>query len=89
MAKSTRVNVKAGEPVGVRIQPGMARGLDDWRRKQDDLPASPEAIRRLVELGLKKGNRTALLLLFTQSNATPPITSALTHRHARVGRLLI
>jgi len=29
--------------------------LDDWRRKQADLPGRPEAIRRLVELGLKKG----------------------------------
>ena len=27
--------------------------LDDWRRKQDDLPGRPEAIRRLCELGLK------------------------------------
>ncbi len=28
-----------------------------WRRKQDDLPGRPEAIRRLVELGLsQKGN---------------------------------
>ena len=27
--------------------------LDDWRRKQDDLPGRPEAIRRLVEIGLK------------------------------------
>jgi hypothetical protein len=31
----------------------MAKLLDDWRRKQDDLPGRPEAIRRLVELGLK------------------------------------
>lgn len=37
----------------VRIQPHMANALDDWRRKQDDLPGRPEAIRRLVELGLK------------------------------------
>lgn len=37
----------------VRIQPDMAKALDDWRRKQDDLPGRPEAIRRLVELGLK------------------------------------
>ena len=29
------------------------QALDDWRRKQDDLPGRPEAIRRLVELGLK------------------------------------
>jgi hypothetical protein len=27
--------------------------LDDWRRHQDDLPGRPEAIRRLVEIGLK------------------------------------
>jgi hypothetical protein len=27
--------------------------IDDWRRKQDDLPGRPEAIRRLVERGLK------------------------------------
>jgi hypothetical protein len=43
----------AGDLVGVRIQPDMAKALDDWRRKQDDLPGRPEAIRRLVELGLK------------------------------------
>ncbi|MCP1754391.1 hypothetical protein ABIF29_009620 [Bradyrhizobium elkanii] len=29
------------------------QNLDDWRRKQEDLPGRPEAIRRLVELGLK------------------------------------
>jgi hypothetical protein len=27
--------------------------VDLWRRKQPDLPGRPEAIRRLVELGLK------------------------------------
>jgi hypothetical protein len=61
MSKSTRVNVKTrkrrppvtGDLVGVRIQPEIAKELDDWRRKQDDLPGRPEAIRRLVELGLK------------------------------------
>ena len=42
-----------GDPVLVRIQPDMGKQLDDWRRKQDDLPGRPEAIRRLVELGLK------------------------------------
>jgi len=61
MDKSTRVNTKppkkravvTGDLVGVRVQPDMAKQLDDWRRKQDDLPGRPEAIRRLVELGLK------------------------------------
>jgi hypothetical protein len=42
-----------GDLIGVRVQPDMAKQLDDWRRRQDDLPNRPEAIRRLVELGLK------------------------------------
>jgi hypothetical protein len=61
MTKSTRDTTKprkqrpsiTGEPVMVRVQPDMAKQLDDWRRKQDDLPGRPEAIRRLVGLGLK------------------------------------
>ena len=60
MAKSTRDTMEprnprpkvTGDPVMVRVQPDMAKQLDDWRRKQDDLPGRPEAIRRLVELGL-------------------------------------
>jgi hypothetical protein len=61
MAKATHDTTKprkerpatTGDPVMVRIQPDMAKALDDWRRKQEDLPNRPEAIRRLVELGLK------------------------------------
>jgi hypothetical protein len=61
MIKSTRVNTKApkkrpevtGELVGVRLQPDMAKQVDDWRRIQDDLPGRPEAMRRLIALGLK------------------------------------
>ena len=61
MGKSAREITKSpkkraaatGDPVLVRVQPDMAKMLDDWRRKQDDLPGRPEAIRRLVELGLK------------------------------------
>lgn len=61
MSKSSRDNVKTpkkrppvtGDLVGVRVQPAMAKEIDDWRRKQDDLPGRPEAIRRLVEMGLR------------------------------------
>jgi hypothetical protein len=61
MNKSTRDTTKprkqrpaiTGDPVMVRVQPDMAKQLDDWRRHQTDLPGRPEAIRRLVELGLK------------------------------------
>jgi hypothetical protein len=41
------------EPVTVRMTVDALRDLDDWRRKQEDLPGRPEAIRRLVEIGLK------------------------------------
>lgn len=61
MVKSIHVIMKTpkrraavtGDLVGVRVQPDVAKQLDDWRRKQDDLPGRPEAIRRLVEIGLK------------------------------------
>jgi hypothetical protein len=41
------------EAVNVRLAVTSLQVIDDWRRKQDDLPGRPEAIRRLVELGLK------------------------------------
>ncbi len=46
----------ASIPVMVRLSPEQAKALDDWRRVQEDLPGRPEAIRRLVELGLGIGN---------------------------------
>lgn len=33
--------------------PGWMEKIDDWRRKQADLPSRAEAIRRLVEKGLE------------------------------------
>jgi hypothetical protein len=41
------------EAVNVRVTRDALQMIDDWRRKQGDLPGRPEAIRRLVELGLK------------------------------------
>jgi hypothetical protein len=40
------------EAVNVRLAVTALEVIDNWRRKQDDLPGRPEAIRRLVELGL-------------------------------------
>ncbi len=37
----------------MRLTMPALKAIDDWRRDQDDLPGRPEAIRRLVELGLK------------------------------------
>jgi len=60
--KSTINNIKnskrgrppvESEAVTVRIAVDALQIIDDWRRKQADLPGRPEAIRRLVELGLK------------------------------------
>jgi hypothetical protein len=63
MNKSSRVNMTktpkkraavTGDLVGVRVQPDMAKQLDDWRRKQEDLPGRSDAIRRLVWLGSRR-----------------------------------
>jgi len=43
----------AGTLIGVRIQPDDLVLLDRWRADQPDQPGRPEAIRRLVESGLK------------------------------------
>lgn len=42
-----------GTPIQVRLQPASLVAVDAWREKQADLPSRPEAIRRLIELGLK------------------------------------
>ncbi len=60
MPKSSREITKSpmkrspaiGTPVLVRLQDDTLRVIEDWRRKQEDMPSRPEAIRRLVELGL-------------------------------------
>jgi hypothetical protein len=42
----------------VRLQALLLDGIDNWRRGETDLPGRPEAIRRLVERGLKAGGNT-------------------------------
>ncbi len=39
--------------IGVRVDEEFLKLIDAWRKKQDDLPSRPEAIRRLVEIGLR------------------------------------
>jgi metal-responsive CopG/Arc/MetJ family transcriptional regulator len=34
--------------INVRMDEELLRRLDEWRRKQPDLPGRPEAIRRIV-----------------------------------------
>jgi hypothetical protein len=62
MAKSTREITKSrkpraqevGTPVLVRLQATPLERVDKWRGAQSDLPGRAEAIRRLIERGLKK-----------------------------------
>jgi hypothetical protein len=63
MKKSITVNKKSrGRPkkIGgvfpvsaVRLPPDLASSIDSWAARQPDKPSRSEAIRRLVELGLK------------------------------------
>jgi hypothetical protein len=48
-----------GVQIGMRWQPSLLSSIDDWRRKQPDMPNRTDAIRRLVEIGLaaKGGKR--------------------------------
>jgi hypothetical protein len=39
--------------VMVRLEPDQIAALDAWIKKQAEPPTRPEAIRRLVEIGLK------------------------------------
>ena len=60
MPKSTREITKSirkrpaetGVPVLVRLQTDSLAAVDEWRRKQEDLPSRPEAIRRLLNAAL-------------------------------------
>lgn len=38
--------------INVRMDEDLLKRLDDWRRKQPDLPGRPEAIRRIVDQAL-------------------------------------
>jgi hypothetical protein len=44
---------RPGTPVMVRVQPQQLSSLDAWIAHQPDRPSRPEAIRRLVDKGLK------------------------------------
>lgn len=40
-------------PLQMRVNAQFLKEIDDWRRKQEDLPPRTEAIRRLVREGIK------------------------------------
>lgn len=44
----------AGTLVGTRFQIDLLAAIDEWRKAQPDLPTRPEAVRRLVEIGMNE-----------------------------------
>jgi hypothetical protein len=48
-----RPRTGVGTLMGIRWHEPALSAIDEWRRRQPDLPTRGEAIRRLVELGLK------------------------------------
>jgi hypothetical protein len=50
-----------GQQVVVRMQPDQLNTLDAWIARQEDQPSRPEAVRRLVELGLAHDQQEAAL----------------------------
>jgi hypothetical protein len=42
----------------MRVSEQFLRMVDDWRRRQIDLPSRAEAIRRLVELAIKMKHKS-------------------------------
>jgi hypothetical protein len=43
-----------GETIPMRLSSAMKDAVDVWAQKQPDAPSRSEALRRLVEIGLKR-----------------------------------
>jgi hypothetical protein len=40
-------------PIHIKVDPDFKRAINDWRRRQPDIPALADAVRTLVSIGLK------------------------------------
>jgi hypothetical protein len=47
-----RPKTDIGPTIGLRLYPSMEKQIDAWAATQADQPSKPEAIRRLLQLGL-------------------------------------
>jgi hypothetical protein len=47
-----------GTLIGVRVQPDRLTVIDAWIKAQEDTPSRPEAIRRLMAMGLASSPRS-------------------------------
>jgi metal-responsive CopG/Arc/MetJ family transcriptional regulator len=46
------------ERFGLSVSSDLLVKIDEWRERQRDLPSRAEAIRRLIEVGLRAENET-------------------------------
>ncbi|MGE3745575.1 MAG: hypothetical protein AB7G25_07695 [Sphingomonadaceae bacterium] len=51
--KSPKRPGQSGTPIMLRLQPDQLAALDAWIEHQPDTLSRPEAVRRLIEKGLK------------------------------------
>ncbi|WP_342616489.1 hypothetical protein [Rhodoferax sp. GW822-FHT02A01] len=52
-------STSVGMLVGTRFQPDLLSAIDEWRKQQPDIPTRPEAVRRLVDAGLRQAGKSA------------------------------
>jgi hypothetical protein len=55
--KIGRPTTGIGKAIGLRLYPDLEAKIDAWCAQQPDKLSRPEAIRRLIELGLKREGR--------------------------------
>jgi len=48
MTVKTKLTEPPDQLLQIRVSRGFLRDLDEWRRKQPDLPTRSEAVRRIV-----------------------------------------
>lgn len=58
-ARSRRRATTTGTLVGTRFHAPQLEAIDSWRKEQEDLPTRPEAVRRLVKLGMTRDAPTS------------------------------
>lgn len=56
MLKPPRPSARKYERLEMRVDETWLKQIDDWRRKQDDLPSRAEALRRLTQIGLQQAS---------------------------------
>jgi hypothetical protein len=57
MAKVSKEREEVTERLEMRVSPGFLRLLDEWRRREEDIPSRSEAARRLIVEAIKAKRR--------------------------------